>query len=223
MNMRIQAKAILFDLDGTLLDTIADLAEAANLMLAEMGRPALSQARVHCFVGRGIEDLVRRCLAESANPSEEEVRTAREAFRRHYAHVNGQTTRPYPGIPELLAELAARQIKMAVVTNKSAVFTHPLLQQFNIAHYFSAVVCGDTLPTKKPDPAMLWHACGLLETKPAEALMVGDSINDSLAARAAGIPVLLVDYGYSEGMPVERIDCDARLKEAGGVLDYLAR
>jgi len=220
-NRRFPAKAILFDLDGTLLDTIADLTEAANLMLAEMGRPALSQARVHIFVGRGINDLIHRCLAESGEPSAAETDIAREIFRRHYARVNGQATQVYPGVHEVLATLAARGMKMAVVTNKSTIFTLPLLQQFDLARHFDAFVCGDTLPVRKPDPAMVRHACGLLGTKTEESLMVGDSINDSTAARAAGVPVLLVKYGYGEGMPVDAIDCDGLLADMRQVLDYL--
>jgi len=221
MNRRIKAKAILFDLDGTLLDTIADLTEAANLMLAELGRPPLSQARVHNFVGRGINDLVHRCLAESSEPSTAEIGAARELFRSHYVRVNGQTTQPYPGVPDVLATLAARGMKMAVVTNKSGIFTLPLLQQFDLERYFGAFVYGDTLPVKKPDPAVIHHACGLLGAKPEESLMIGDSINDSAAARAAGVPVLLVKYGYSEGMPVDDIDCDGLLTSMHQVLDYL--
>jgi len=221
MNRRFAAKAILFDLDGTLLDTITDLADAANLMLAEMGHPPISQARVHNFVGRGISDLIQRCLAESGEPFAAEIDIARESFRRHYMRVNGQTTQPYPGVPEVLESLAARGIKMAVVTNKSGIFTMPLLRQFGLERFFGASVYGDTLPEKKPDPAMVRHACGLLGTKPGQSLMVGDSINDSLAARAAGVPVLLVKYGYSEGMPVDAIDCDGLLTDMYQVLDYL--
>jgi phosphoglycolate phosphatase len=222
MSRRFAAKAILFDLDGTLLDTITDLAEAANLMQAELGRPALSQGRVHSFVGRGVNDFIQRCLAESGEPSADEVVDAHGVFRRHYLRVNGQTTQPYPGVSELLAALAARKMKMAVVTNKSTIFTLPLLQQFDLAQYFGAIVCGDTLSVKKPDPAPIFHACRLLGAKLEESLMIGDSINDSLAARAAGVPVLLVKYGYSEGMPVDTIDCDGLLSAAHQVLDHLA-
>jgi phosphoglycolate phosphatase len=221
MSRRFVAKAILFDLDGTLLDTIADLTEAANLMLAELGRPALNQTHVLNFVGRGVNDLIHRCLAESGEPSDDEMNTARTVFRHHYTHVNGLTTQPYPGVSDLLAALAARRLKMAVVTNKSTVFTLPLLQQFDLAKYFGAVVCGDTLPTRKPDPAMLLHACDQLGVRPEESLMVGDSINDALAARAAGMPVLLVKYGYSEGMPVENIECDGLLERMDQVADWI--
>ncbi|MDR2209277.1 MAG: phosphoglycolate phosphatase [Azoarcus sp.] len=221
MNRRFAVKAILFDLDGTLLDTVADLTEAANLTLAELEKPALSQTHVLNFVGRGVNDLVHRCLAESDEPSVSEVADAHEIFRRHYARVNGRTTRPYPGVPELLAAFAARHLKMAVVTNKSSVFALPLLEQFGLTRYFGAFVCGDTLPVKKPDPAMIHHACNLLGVKPEESLMIGDSINDSLAARAAGMPVLLVKYGYSEGMPVDTIDCDGLLDSAYQIPDYV--
>lgn len=221
MSGRFAAKAILFDLDGTLLDTVADLAEAANSMLAELGRPALSRALLCSFLGKGIHDLIHRCLTESGEPSAAETESAREIFRRHYLRVNGQSARPYPGAPELLAALAARGVKMAIVTNKSAVFTLPLLEQFGFLRYFEAVVCGDTLPTRKPDPAMIFHACALLGARPEESLMIGDSGNDSLAARAANVPVLLVTYGYSEGMPPDTLDCDGFLERIGQVMDWL--
>ena len=172
MSKRFAAKAILFDLDGTLLDTITDLTEAANLMQAELGRPALSQERVHSFVGRGVNDFIHRCLAEGGEPSDAEVRSAHGIFSRHYLCVNGRTTQPYPGVSELLATLAERRLKMGVVTNKSTLFTLPLLQQFNLTQYFGTIVCGDTLTVKKPDPTMIVHACGLLGAKQA---LVGSS------------------------------------------------
>ncbi|MDR2925344.1 MAG: phosphoglycolate phosphatase [Azoarcus sp.] len=221
MSGRFAPKAILFDLDGTLLDTVADLAEAANAMLTELGRPALGEELLRSFLGKGVHDLIQRCLAESGEPSAAETDAAREIFRRQYLRVSGQSTRAYPGVPELLAALEARGMKMAVVTNKSAVFTLPLLERFGFSRYFGAVVCGDTLPTRKPDPAMICHACDLLGVRPEESLMIGDSSNDSLAARAANAPVLLMTYGYSEGMPVESLDCDGLLERAGQVLDRL--
>jgi phosphoglycolate phosphatase len=220
---RFAPRAVLFDLDGTLLDTIADLADAANLMLAERGSAPRSQEEIHGFVGKGIAKLVYRSLSEGRAPaSEAETAAALEAFRRHYARVNGRRTRLYPGVPELLATLAARGLKMAVVTNKATAFTLPLLAQFGIAPYFGATVCGDTLPVRKPDPAMIEHACDQLGIKSEESLMIGDSANDALAARAAGAPVLLVTYGYSEGAPVDAIDCDGLLSSASQILDCFA-
>jgi phosphoglycolate phosphatase len=225
MSARFNPAAILFDLDGTLLDTITDLADAANLMLVELDRPVLSQAQIHGCIGQGIANLVQRILVGSgmtAAGADVTAPVALDVFRRHYARVNGRTTRPYSGVSELLAALAARGLKMAVVTNKSTVFTLPLLQQFDLARYFGAVVCGDTLPTKKPDPDVIFYSCDLLGIKPEQALMIGDSANDALAARAAGVPVLLVRYGYSEGIPVTSMDCDGLLSDAIQVLDYLS-
>ncbi len=219
---RFAPRAVLFDLDGTLLDTVGDLTEGANRMLAELGRPLRTQEEIHSFVGKGIANLVRRCLTDNAFASEEEIAAALPVFRRHYAIVNGVGTRIYPGVLETLAALRERALKLAVVTNKAEAFTLPLLERMGIAGHFDAVVSGDTLEVKKPDPAVLHHACGLLGVGTAEALMIGDSANDALAARGAGIPVLLVTYGYSEGMPVDTIECDGLLSNALQALDHIA-
>ncbi len=217
---RFAPRAVLFDLDGTLLDTIGDLAAAANLMLGELGRSPRSQEEIHRFVGRGIPDLVRRCLGQEE--ADDETRAATTLFRRHYAVVNGKTTRIYPGVEETLAALRGRALKLAVVTNKAGAFSVPLLERMGLADYFDAVVSGDTLAVKKPDPAVLHHACALLGVTAGEALMVGDSANDALAARAAGAPVLLVEYGYSEGMAVDAIECDGLLSNALEMLPLIA-
>ena len=198
---RFAPRAVLFDLDGTLLDTIADLADAANLTLAELGRPARSQDEIHSFVGKGIPHLVRRCMTEGTSATEAEIETAVTVFRRHYAVVNGARTTIYPGVIETLQTLLARM---------------------EIAHYFDTVVSGDTLAVKKPDPAVVRLACERLEVAPTEALMIGDSANDALAAQGAGIPVLLVTYGYSEGVPVDTIECDGLLSNAVQALDHIA-
>lgn len=214
-------RAVLFDLDGTLLDTIADLTTAANRMLVELGRPPRTQQQIHGFVGKGIADLVRRCLTEDAHADAAELAAALPVFRRHYAEVNGRATRIYPGVPETLAALRARGLRLAVVTNKAGAFTLPLLAAMGLAEYFEVVVSGDTLAVRKPDPAVLHHACALLGVAAHEALMVGDSANDALAARAAGIPVMLVNYGYSEGLAVDTLECDGLLSNALQMLDHL--
>lgn len=220
---RFEVDAVLFDLDGTLLDTIRDLAEGANRMLAEIGRPPRSQAEIHSFVGKGIPNLVRRCLTEGATASEEEIDAAVAVFRRHYAAVNGQDTRIYPGVVESLAVLAGQGFRLACVTNKAAAFTEPLLARMGLAGWFDAVVSGDTLAVKKPDPDVIRHACGLLGVAPEAALMIGDSENDALAARLAGAPVLLLTYGYSEGRPVDTIECDGLLSDIREALPRIAR
>jgi phosphoglycolate phosphatase len=215
---RFVVQAVLFDLDGTLLDTIADLADGANRMLAELGRPPRALAEIHSFVGKGIPNLVRRCMTEDTHATEAEIEQAILVFRRHYAEVNGRQTTIYPGIVETLDAMRAMDLRLACVTNKAAAFTLPLLDRMGLTRYFGAIVSGDTLATKKPDPAVLHHACALLGVDSTAALMIGDSENDALAARAAGMPVLLVTYGYSEGMPVDTIECDGLLSNAIGAL-----
>ncbi|MBN8442334.1 MAG: phosphoglycolate phosphatase [Thauera sp.] len=219
---RYRPSAVLFDLDGTLLDTIGDLAEAANRMLVELGRPPRTQDEIHSFVGKGIPNLVRRCLTENAVATEDEIDAAVPVFRSHYQVVNGASTRIYPGVLETIAELRARRIKLAVVTNKAEAFTLPLLERMGMAAHFDTVVSGDTLPVKKPDPAVLHLACERLGVAARDALMIGDSANDALAAQGAGMPVLLVTYGYSEGRPVDTIECDGLLSNALQALDLIA-
>jgi phosphoglycolate phosphatase len=219
---RFAVRAVLFDLDGTLLDTIEDLAEGANRMLAELGRPLRALHEIHSFVGKGIPHLVRRCMIEGSAASELEIEHAVTCFRRHYAEVNGTQTRIYPGIVDTLDVMRALDLRLACVTNKAEAFTGPLLARMGLDHYFGAVVSGDTLAVKKPDPAVLEHACALLGVASAHALMIGDSANDALAARAAGMPVLLVTYGYSEGVPVESIECDGLIGCATQALERIA-
>lgn len=215
--------AVLFDLDGTLLDTVADLAEASNRMLADLSRPQRTLDEIRSFVGKGIPNLVRRCMTEGQEASEREIDDAIEVFKRHYAEVNGSRTRVYPGVLEALERMRALDLRLAVVTNKARDFTLPLLERTGLAPYFDVVVSGDTLSVKKPDSAVVSHACELLGVALGQALMIGDSANDALAARGAGIPVLLVTYGYSEGMPVDSIECDGLLSSATDALPRIRR
>lgn len=213
-------RAVLFDLDGTLLDSIPDLSEACHRMMVELGRAPHSIDTIRTFVGKGMLNLVRRCLAEHGTASDAEMAEAVDAFRRHYAEVNGLATTIYDGVVPALEALQAHGVAMACVTNKPAAFTGPLLERMGIAGYFGATVSGDSLAEKKPHPAPLIHACELLGVTVAESLMIGDSANDAEAARAAGMPVLLVTYGYSEGMPVDSIECDGLLSS---LVDALPR
>ncbi len=219
--IRFPARAVMFDLDGTLMDTADDLADAANAMLAEMRRSPRTPDEICRFLGRGIQDLVTRCLGDGPDVDDRLIEQGVTAFRRYYAQVNGERSRVYPGIVEALDALSQRGIRLACVTNKPTAFTEPLLAKKGLANYFQAVVCGDTLPVKKPDPGMLWHACWLLEVLPAQALMIGDSANDAKAARAAGVPVLLLPYGYSEGVAVDTIESDGLISSATEILDRI--
>ncbi len=203
-------RAVLLDLDGTLLDTAPEIAAAAADMLSELGLDPVDPLRVREFIGKGIPHLVRRTLEASLGraPDERRVGSAMEGFFFHYAKRNGCMAKPYPGVLEGITELRAKGFALACVTNKTAQFTIPLLEATGLAGFFPVVVSGDTMPKKKPAPDPLLEACRRLGIPALEALMIGDSRNDALAARAAGCPVLLVPYGYTEGEDVQGIDCD---------------
>ncbi len=201
----------MIDLDGTLLDTIPDLAAAANCMLTELGMPALPVASIRNYVGKGIANLIERTLTNSMDgkPDPNLFERAVPVYERTYREANGKHTTMYPGVKEGLDLMRAQGYPLACVTNKSERFTLPLLDYVDLSRYFVSVVAGDTLPQKKPDPEPLWHACKQMNVKPHEMLMIGDSLNDAQAARAAGCPVFCVTYGYNEGHDVQSLDVDA--------------
>ena len=201
----------MIDLDGTLADTIPDLAEAANRMLRELGRPGLEPERIRTFVGKGIPRLVERVLAGSLEGRVESSLLARALpiFERRYGEVNGRHTVIFPGVREGLRQLQAMRLPLACVTNKAERFTLALLDQLQLASSFEQVIAGDTLPRKKPHPEPLLHACRGFGIHPGDMLMIGDSANDVEAARSAGCPVFCVDYGYNEGQDVRALDVDA--------------
>jgi phosphoglycolate phosphatase len=221
----LRVSAVMIDLDGTLADTIPDLAAGANGMLSELGQPTLDVARITTFVGKGIPKLVERTLAESfgAAASDELVERALPVFERHYAAVNGRHSQVYPGVNEALRALGEMKLPLACVTNKSGRFTLPLLEQLGLARHFQQVVAGDTLPKKKPDPAQLLHACRAFDIAPRDMLMIGDSGNDALAARAAGCPVFCVTYGYNEGQDVRALDVDAIVESLTEAVQLIRR
>lgn len=226
MPRRWAARAVLIDLDGTLLDTIDDLAAAANAMLVELGLPARPVEQMRSFVGKGAESLVQRALTGSldATVAPERLANAVSIFRHHYARENGASARFYPGVREGLAAMKANGLGLACVTNKPMAFTLPLLERTGLSSWFDLVIGGDSLPRKKPDPAQLLHACDGFGIAPYEAVMIGDSINDALAARAAGMPVFVLPYGYNEGRSVAELDADVvieSLAHAASLIDAL--
>jgi phosphoglycolate phosphatase len=202
-----------FDLDGTLVDSIPDLAAACHAMLAELGQPPRTDDDIHRFVGKGMAVLVERCLTWEAAPEASLLEAGIAAFRRHYADINGRASTVYPGVVDGLEAFRALGLPLGVVTNKPAAFTGPLLERMGLAAYFEVVISGDTLAFKKPRPEPLLHACALLATEPGLNLHVGDSLNDIESARAAGCPVICVPYGYNEGRPVDSADCDALVSD----------
>lgn len=199
--------ALLFDLDGTLLDSAPDLAQAVDRTLRDLGFAAAGESRVRSWVGNGSRKLVQRALAFATDCAEEGVDTAlfdaaHARFLDHYGVCCTERSRLYPGVVEALAQWRSRGIAMACVTNKPGRFTMPLLEHFGLREFIAVAVSGDSLPVRKPDPAPLLYACEQLGAAPAGAVLVGDSRNDVLAARAADIAVACVSYGYNYGSPV---------------------
>ena len=224
MSGKLKIKAVLFDLDGTLLDTLPDLHAATNAMLLDMGQPELPLESVRSYVGRGIPNLIKRAMADSLHVSEDGTPASPEAiasFRRHYARENGRQVSVYPGVVAGLDRLKALGLPMGIVTNKADAFIRPLLEQTGIADYFTVLVGGDRLPKVKPDPSPVIWACGRLGFLPQEILFIGDSINDFLSARAAGCPVFLLPYGYNEGRDVREFDADAHIDTVNEALELI--
>ena len=208
---RVSARAVILDLDGTLLDTAADLAAATNLMMLELGREPLPQATVASYIGKGVEVLVHRALGGSLDARvDHDLHTrGHDAFMRHYQVENGRHSRPYEGVVEGVAAMRAKGLRLACVTNNPKSFADPLLERFGLAQSFELIVGGDTLPLRKPDPMPMLHVAQRFEIDPPEIVAIGDSLNDALAARAAGMPVFAVPYGYNEGRDVRTLDVDA--------------
>ena len=190
------ARAVLIDLDGTMVDSAPDIVEAANRMLLELGAPVMSHPIVAGFIGNGVPMLVRRLLAASPDLPPVEEATARAIFYRHYHETNGRFSCPFPGVVEGLAALHHAGFRIGCVTNKPIDYTTPLLQAFGLERYMQAVVGGDSIPQMKPDPTPLLHACELLGVMREHAVMVGDSHVDVAASNAASMPVYIVRYGY---------------------------
>ncbi|HEU0201988.1 MAG TPA: phosphoglycolate phosphatase [Burkholderiaceae bacterium] len=208
-----ELRGVLIDLDGTLIDTAPDIAAAANLMRAEFGLLPLAVERVAAFVGKGADLLVHRALTDSLDSRLDPVpfAAARTAFFRHYHATNGTLARVYDGVGCALAQLRMAGLRLACVTNKAREFTEPLLARLGLVRWFDVTVSADEVSAPKPDPALLFEACARLDLSPAQVVLIGDSINDALAAHAAGCRVVLVETGYNEGEDVNA------LRSAAGV------
>jgi phosphoglycolate phosphatase len=196
--------ALLFDLDGTLLDSLPDLAAAVDRMLVELGLAAAGIDRVRGWIGDGARQLVREALLFAAGPEgPDQLAAALDIYMRHYAACLTERSRLFAGVREALEHWRERGVAMACVTNKGERFTAPLLDHFDLRNLLPVAVSGDTLPQRKPSPSPLLLACQRLNVDPGRAVMIGDSRNDVLAARAAGMPVVCVSYGYNHGRPID--------------------
>ena len=202
---------VLIDLDGTLVDSLPDIAFCVDGMLTQLGLPTAGQERVGQWVGNGTDILVRRALAGNLGGEVDEEQFARAAplFTALYAKHTSERSRIYDGVEAGLEYLRAIGAALACVTNKSSTFTHKLLSEMDLDEHFSLVISGDTLARKKPDPLPLLHAARHFAVAPEQGLLIGDSANDVEAARAAGFRVVCVSYGYNHGNDIRDSRPDA--------------
>lgn len=202
---------ILIDVDGTLVDSVPDLAYCVDTMMVELGRVPRGEASVREWVGNGVERLVRRALVGALNgePEDADFESAYPLFLELYAENTSKRSCLYPGVREGLDLLKAADYRLGCVTNKAAQFTEPLLKDLGLYEDFSIIISGDTLSKKKPDPAPLLHAAEFFGCDPANALMIGDSVSDVAAARAAGFQIVCMSYGYNHGVDIRESAPDA--------------
>lgn len=193
--------AVVFDLDGTLVDSSPDIASAMNEILAEAGRRPLSLSEIQGMVGDGTTALVFRAFAAAdggTEPSKKDIERQVERFRAAYEARATLETRPYPGVVETVRALDAAGYRMALCTNKPDRPAQAILEAFGLSPFIRAVVGGESAPARKPDARHLEAALALLGATAREGVMVGDGVNDVLAARALSVPVVLVSFGFSK-------------------------
>lgn len=215
-------QAVVVDLDGTMIDTMGDFVVAINATLADLQLPAVSAAFISNAVGKGSDHLISVCLDEAGGAAALKA-AAWERYQHHYLEVNGRHAQVYPGVVEGLAALRDLGLPLVCVTNKPGAFAQPLLQAKGLAGFFRATFGGDAFTHKKPHPEPLLRSCAVLGSPPERTLMIGDSINDASAARAAGCPVVLMRYGYNHGEPVEAAGADAVFDRLDQIPVWLAR
>ena len=215
-------KAVIVDLDGTMVDTLGDFEEALNRTLADLDLPPVRRTLIERTVGKGSEHLIRSVLAHQlalpevtglsnvcqARSVDTLYEPAWQRYQHHYLRINGEFSAVSPGVVEGLAILKSMRLPMACLTNKPLAFAQGLLKAKALDGYFGWVFGGDSFERKKPDPMPILGTCAAMGVEPGRALMVGDSQNDALASRAAGCTVALVTYGYNHGQPVARAPHD---------------
>jgi len=218
----VQPTAIVWDLDGTLVDSAPDLASALNTVLDKRGFFTLSITEVRAMIGNGVPKLVERGFnAVGVRPDQLQLDELIAMFVKAYKACATDNTRPYPGVVEALQAIHGMNIPMGVCTNKPEAFTRQILEGLGLANYFSNVVGGDTTSTRKPDPQPVLACLRGLLSEPASSLMIGDSIHDVHAAHAAGVVIGVVPWGYTSA-PVEELGADFVIHDLG-VLPGLIR
>jgi len=202
---------VLIDVDGTLVDSVPDLAFCVDEMLKQLDMPVRGEAAVRHWVGNGVERLVKRGLinALDGEPDEALYNTALPIFRALYAENTSVRSRLYEGVPEAMEFLKSTGVKLGCVTNKASEFTLPILQDLGISHYFETILCGDQVERKKPDPQPLLMSAEKLGVSPKASMMLGDSMSDVKAARAADFSIVCMSYGYNHGEDIRDYHPDA--------------
>jgi phosphoglycolate phosphatase len=203
-----------FDLDGTLADSAPDILPALNQMMATLGKEQVSLVQVQHWLGNGMAMLIKRALTGQLDPEHfdsTEFNRAQQLFIGFYQQSNGSQTRLFDQVPEVLAQLSLLY-PLAVVTNKPRQFTEPLLWHLGIQHLFKAIWCADDVDKAKPDPQMLLALAAQQQLPVTDILLVGDSENDIFAARAAGMPVIALSYGYNHGQSIAQSQPDLVLE-----------
>lgn len=219
---KFKVKAVMIDLDGTLMHTAPEIARAANRMLAALAKPALDAKQIESYIGEGAQVLIKRCLTGrlDGEPEMAEFTKAQALFFEHYAQIVAES-QPYPHALEALKAIRKAGFPLACVTNKPETFTLPLLEKSGLLPYFDVVVSGDTLPKKKPEPDQIFYICEKLAVPVWDALLIGDSKTDVAAAHNAGCFVFTVPYGYNQGQPIAHDAVDALIDNLSEAIDLI--
>ncbi|MGP5550820.1 phosphoglycolate phosphatase [Psychrobacter namhaensis] len=220
-------KLLIFDFDGTLIDSVPDLADAANIMLSQLGKPSYPIDTIQEWVGNGSRMLVERALSGSieVDPhlSDAEIEAAERLFFDAYAAHDTSKTSAYPDVETGLKQLTDAGFTLALVTNKPIRFVPDILASLGWTSYFAMVLGGDSLSVKKPDPAPLLHVCETLKFDPTQALMIGDSINDIQAGKRANIDTVGLSYGYNYGKDIRDSQPNQAFDSFKALLDWVLK
>ncbi len=223
MTMLKRPEMVLIDVDGTLVDSVPDLAFCVDEMLKQLDMPTRGEAAVRHWVGNGVERLVKRGLinALDGEPDEALYNRALPIFRALYAENTSKRSCLYEGVPEALEFLKTTGVKIGCVTNKASEFTLPILEDLGISDYFETVLCGDMVERKKPDPMPLLQSAEKLGVAPESSMMLGDSMSDVKAARAAGFSIVCMSYGYNHGEDIRDYNPDAVVDSMAEIKDII--
>ena len=215
---------VLIDVDGTLVDSVPDLAFCVDEMMKQLDMPIRGDKRVRHWVGNGVERLVKRALVNQLDgePNETLYAKALPIFQELYSENTSKRSCLYDGVSEALDYLKTTGVKIGCVTNKASQFTLPILRDLGISDYFETVLCGDMVERKKPDPMPLLMVASELGVEPSASLMLGDSMSDVNAARAAGFDIICMSYGYNHGEDIRDYNPDAVIDSMAQVKDIVA-